>query len=69
MGNDITDIKLLNKQYLKSLLFQLRDAETELFILIVLLIFSIWVTKDLGTENKNAKPVAIYYSLNKGIRD
>lgn len=69
MGDDITGIKLLNKQYLKSLLlFQLGDAKSELFILVVLLTFSIGATEDLVIENKNLKHVAKCCRLSKGIR-
>lgn len=40
MGRNITSVKLLNKQYLKSLLlFQLGEPKAELFILMVLFTF------------------------------
>lgn len=57
MGDDITDIKLLEKQCLKSLLLFSWEMQ-KLFILIVLLIFSIWATEDLVTENKNLEQVS-----------
>lgn len=57
MGDDITGIKLLEKQCLKSLLLFSWEMQ-KLFILIVLLIFSMWVTEDLVTENKNLEQVS-----------
>lgn len=70
MGDDITGIKLLQKQYLKSLLLlPWGEAKAELFILIVLLMFSIWAIEDLVTEKENLEQVARCYSLSKGVHD
>ena len=57
MGDDITGIKLLEKYCLKSLLLFSWEMQ-KLFILIVLLIFLIWATEDLVTENKNLEQVS-----------
>ena len=65
----LLELRYLNRQYLKSLLlFQLRDAKAELF-LIVLLIFSVWVTEDLVAGNKNLKYAARCCSLSKRTSD